>query len=131
MFTGWIQNIMKTNLKNIHWLYVIRGFGIGVFLLSAVLILCHKEHQCSFYSWQWILPRMSSEPRASIPPPPPGSIRGLSYFFVRKELSLQFNLCGGWLEYLHRSPASRKRRQKGNPVPGGGGIAEPPCSWGI
>jgi hypothetical protein len=24
--------------------------------------------------------------------------------------------CGGGLEYLHRSPASRKRRQKGNPV---------------
>jgi hypothetical protein len=27
--------------------------------------------------------------------------------------------CGGWLEYLHRSPASRRRRQKGSPVPGG------------
>jgi hypothetical protein len=26
--------------------------------------------------------------------------------------------CGGGLEYLHSSPASRKRRQKGNPVPG-------------
>jgi hypothetical protein len=37
--------------------------------------------------------------------------------------------CGGGLEYLHRRPASRKRRQKGNPVPGG--ITEPPCSWGI
>jgi hypothetical protein len=37
--------------------------------------------------------------------------------------------CGGGLEYLHRCPASRKRRQKGNPVPGG--IPGPPCSWGI
>jgi hypothetical protein len=26
---------------------------------------------------------------------------------------------GGGLEYLHRGHASRKRRQKGNPVPGG------------
>jgi hypothetical protein len=26
--------------------------------------------------------------------------------------------CGDGLEYLHRSLASRKRRQKGNPVPG-------------
>jgi hypothetical protein len=26
---------------------------------------------------------------------------------------------GGGLEYLHRSPASRKRRRRGNPVPGG------------
>jgi hypothetical protein len=26
--------------------------------------------------------------------------------------------CGGGIEYLHRSPASRKRRRKGNPVPG-------------
>jgi hypothetical protein len=37
--------------------------------------------------------------------------------------------CGGGLEYLHRCPACRKRRQKGNPVPWG--ITEPPCSWGI
>jgi hypothetical protein len=36
--------------------------------------------------------------------------------------------CGGGLEYLHRCPASRKRQQKGNPVPGG--ITGPPCSWG-
>jgi hypothetical protein len=26
--------------------------------------------------------------------------------------------CGGGIEYLHRSPASRKSRRKGNPVPG-------------
>jgi hypothetical protein len=37
--------------------------------------------------------------------------------------------CGGGLEYRHRSLASRKRRQKGNPFPGG--IAVPPYSWGI
>jgi hypothetical protein len=36
--------------------------------------------------------------------------------------------CGGALEYLHRSPASRRRRRKGNPVPGG--ITGPPCHWG-
>jgi hypothetical protein len=40
------------------------------------------------------------------------------------------NPCGGdGLEYLHRNPASRKTRLKGNPVPEG--ITEPPCSWGI
>jgi hypothetical protein len=27
--------------------------------------------------------------------------------------------CGGGLGYLHRSPVSRRRRRKGNPVPGG------------
>jgi hypothetical protein len=37
--------------------------------------------------------------------------------------------CGGGLEYLHLWPASRKRRRKGNPVPGG--ITGPPCSRGI
>jgi hypothetical protein len=26
--------------------------------------------------------------------------------------------CGGGLEYPHRSPESRRRRRKGNPVPG-------------
>jgi hypothetical protein len=37
--------------------------------------------------------------------------------------------CGGGVQYLHRSPASRRRRRKGNPVPGG--IIGLPCSWGI
>jgi hypothetical protein len=37
--------------------------------------------------------------------------------------------CGGGIKYLHRSPASRKRRRKGNPVPGG--ITGPPCSSGM
>jgi hypothetical protein len=36
--------------------------------------------------------------------------------------------CGGGLEYLHRSPTSHKRRQKGNPVPGG--ITGSSCFWG-
>jgi hypothetical protein len=36
---------------------------------------------------------------------------------------------GGWLEYLRRSPGSRKRRRKGAPLPGG--IIRPPCSWDI
>jgi hypothetical protein len=31
--------------------------------------------------------------------------------------------------HLHRRRASRKRRRKGNPVPGG--ITGPPCSWGF
>jgi hypothetical protein len=31
-------------------------------------------------------------------------------------LTYSFSPCGGRLEYLHRSPASRKRRQKGNLV---------------
>jgi hypothetical protein len=34
---------------------------------------------------------------------------------------------GGGLQYLHRSPASRRRRRNGNPVPGG--ITGPPCFW--
>jgi hypothetical protein len=41
---------------------------------------------------------------------------------------LFFFPCGGGLEYLHRSPASRRRRWKGNPVPGG--VTGPPCHWG-
>jgi hypothetical protein len=46
--------------------------------------------------------------------------------YIYMVLSLQ--VMGG-LEYLHRCPASRKRRRKGNPVPGG--ITGPPCSRGI
>jgi hypothetical protein len=34
--------------------------------------------------------------------------------------------CGGGVEYLHRSPASRRRRRKGNPVPGD--VTGPLCS---
>jgi hypothetical protein len=48
--------------------------------------------------------------------------------FKRKKSSSEYP-CGGGLEYLHRSPASRKRLQKGNPLPGG--ITGPLCSWGI
>jgi hypothetical protein len=36
---------------------------------------------------------------------------------------------GGGFEYLHCSPASHRRGQKGNPVPGG--ITGPLCTWGI
>jgi hypothetical protein len=38
-------------------------------------------------------------------------------------------LCGGVVQNLHRSPARRRRRRKGNPVPGS--ITGPPCSWEI
>jgi hypothetical protein len=34
---------------------------------------------------------------------------------------------GGEFEYLHRSLASRRRRRKGNPVPGV--VTGLPCSW--
>jgi hypothetical protein len=37
--------------------------------------------------------------------------------------------CGGGVEYLHHSSASRRKQRKGHPVPGG--ISEPPYSWGI
>jgi hypothetical protein len=33
--------------------------------------------------------------------------------------------CGGGLEHLNRSPASRRKRREGNPMPG------PLCHWGI
>jgi hypothetical protein len=45
--------------------------------------------------------------------------------FIFVELNV---LCGGGSEYLHRSPASRKRRQKANSVPGG--ITGPPVPGG-
>jgi hypothetical protein len=37
--------------------------------------------------------------------------------------------CGGGIEYLHHSPVSSKRRQKGTPVPGV--KTGPSFSWGI
>jgi hypothetical protein len=37
--------------------------------------------------------------------------------------------CGGGVEYHHRSPASRRRQRKGNPM--SGDITGPPCAWGI
>jgi hypothetical protein len=46
-------------------------------------------------------------------------------FPVRYELNsyledmLLMSLCAGGHEYLHRSPACRRRRRKGHPVPGG------------
>jgi hypothetical protein len=58
--------------------------------------------------------------------------RGIGVPFLvgeKKLLSPQLVPCGGGVEYLHRSPESRRRRRNGNPVPGG--ITGPPCSWGI
>jgi hypothetical protein len=44
-------------------------------------------------------------------------------------LTENLRLCGGGVEYLHRNPASRRRRRKGNSVPGS--ITRPSCSWEI
>jgi hypothetical protein len=33
--------------------------------------------------------------------------------YPRRELSYEHTPCGGGIEYLHRDPASRRRRQKG------------------
>jgi hypothetical protein len=41
----------------------------------------------------------------------------------------QNTLCGGGFQYLHRSHESRRRRRKGNPVPGG--ITGPPYFWAV
>jgi hypothetical protein len=41
---------------------------------------------------------------------------------------IKLNPCGGGSEYFHPSPASRRRRWKGKPVPGG--ITGQPCPWG-
>jgi hypothetical protein len=47
-------------------------------------------------------------------------------FFLDKEYRM--SPCGVRLEYLHHSPASRRRRWKGNPLPGN--ITGSPCHWG-
>jgi hypothetical protein len=54
----------------------------------------------------------------------PSSVCNIFCFTVQKPWEVP---CGGGIEYLHRSPASGKRRQKGIPVPRG--ISGPPCSW--
>jgi hypothetical protein len=46
-----------------------------------------------------------------------------------KPMGVVADLCGGGSEYLHRSPESRKRRQKGSPVLGG--ITGLHCYWAI
>jgi hypothetical protein len=58
------------------------------------------------------------------------------FYVVRAEMlsagSVEFRSYtrrGGGFEYIHRSPASRRRWRKGNSVPEG--ITGPPCSWGI
>jgi hypothetical protein len=61
-------------------------------------------------------------------------VRCLLYGPCRDVLSSPLSLmnrrpCGGGVEYLHRSSASRRRRRKWNPLPGG--ITGPPSPWGI
>jgi hypothetical protein len=90
--------------------------------------------------WAWNLDILTDRPsvvmwlrlwlqlQAQISPP-----RHTDWLSVIMWLQLKLHqishLCRSRLKYLHRSPESRKRQQKGNPVPGG--INGPPCSWGI
>jgi hypothetical protein len=115
-------------------------------------LLCHSFYilLALFYENGWRFPEINSwrrgmrEKRGTIPDKL--LMKTLSFWQIsphscnnghKEGLSLQWNLlinglcnpCGGGLEYLHCSSASRKRRPKGNPVPGG--ITGPPCSWGI
>jgi hypothetical protein len=50
------------------------------------------------------------------------------YILFRRNKRLS-RLYGGGVEYLHRSPASRRRRRKWNPV--AGGITGPPSFGGL
>jgi hypothetical protein len=50
------------------------------------------------------------------------------YLFLDYLTTLSLTPFGGGFEYLHRSPESRRRRRKWNPLPGG--ITGPPCFWG-
>jgi hypothetical protein len=55
--------------------------------------------------------------------------QSVSLFVKVKRFSVNKVLpCGGELEYLHRSPSSRRRRRKRNAVPGC--ITGSPCHWG-
>jgi hypothetical protein len=66
-----------------------------------------------------------SSRKCSIWPPSIPFLYNLLYRIVYIRMS---STCRCGLEYLHRSPASRRRRRKGNPVPKG--ITGPPCHWG-
>jgi hypothetical protein len=56
-------------------------------------------------------------------------IIGPPRIYVSRDSRLPLQGVKADLNHLHRSPAIRKRRRKGNPVPGG--ITGPPYSWGI
>jgi hypothetical protein len=69
----------------------------------------------NIWSWKYLVmsPRWGSKPRLT------------DWLTVSHNVILTFPI--GGFKYLHRSPASRRRRRKGNPVPGG--ITGPLCSW--
>jgi hypothetical protein len=81
-----------------------------------------------------VLTQVETQPKRNLPVGFP-----CRYVPVRYELNFQILLrrisyvksfpLVGRFEYFHRSPASRRRRRKGNPVPGG--ITGPLCAWGI
>jgi hypothetical protein len=58
----------------------------------------------------------------------PGGPSSCIYFTQEESIPVMAPGIGTGLQYLHCSSVSRKRRRKGNPVPGG--ITGPPCSWG-
>jgi hypothetical protein len=93
-----------------------------------------------FYFWDMIPSSLSLLPTFQMNTLPPSSVPTIMlsnesidkswlidlFYCFRRALLFHIIACEGWLEYLHSSPVSRKKRSEVL-----GGIIGPPCSWGI
>jgi hypothetical protein len=106
--------------------------------------LCVRKVDCRKYAVPWLFILSQMNPVHSLPSycfkiwfciilsltfsSPNGIVCLISRFEIYSNLFYLSSSCGGVFKYLHRSPASHRRRRKGNSVPGG--ITGTPCHWG-
>jgi hypothetical protein len=91
-----------------------------------------RERVTNAFPWRWIFRNQLVTAHVSVDTNHQQTFPWIRIRCIRREQNWfqnRDNPCGGVAEYLHRSPASLRRRRKGNPVPGG--ITGPPCSWGM
>jgi hypothetical protein len=136
--SNWISGLMSVyarrmrradgclrRLQHSHWTYFFflktykEAYEIGLLLSSLtmkVVIVKPEETACAHEYLPypcWTTGQLLGNSSINSP-------RGNRHMHkIKKKSVVGVNPCGSGLEYFHCSPASRKRRQKGNPVPGG------------
>jgi hypothetical protein len=119
-------------LLHIHYLSYFRGYPQITFLKDTADVTRrhlgrqHEKDNHLLIQWLHILETVMSKPNVNWEV---GRERWMQFPTLRKTNHL-FNVfpCVGALEYPHCSPASCRRRRKGNPVHGG--KTGPACHWG-
>jgi hypothetical protein len=129
--TTWRRNLVLTSAS---------GYNMNILLASSIndpsrfnaphlkmVISTRIREVCGSYPDQSSVRGVSSVPSGDCHPNGCLTPRQTGRLTVGRNITLTLTMSRR--SDFHRSPASRRRRPKGNPVPGD--ITGPPCSWAI